>query len=98
MEQFQYTYLTFNEVMSNIIYIYKFTPMDYIILFVLLYITYIIFYYYFPYLQINEEKILEKINQDKKRNFIKKIWLQTEMEEEIETEIEKESLLKYVKK
>jgi hypothetical protein len=98
MENFQYTYLTFKEAMSKIIYIIQFWPEDYTILLFSIWIIFYFTYYYFPFIYINKEKVLEKINQSKKRDFIKKIWLQREIEEEIEREIEKESLLKYAQK
>jgi CHASE3 domain sensor protein len=98
MKQFDYTYLTFREVMNNINYIYNFSFLEHIFIIFLLIIIFLLGYYIIPYFQIQKENLIIKSNQDKKRDFIKKLLLQREIEEEIEREIEEESLLKDIKK
>lgn len=88
MEWFKYTYLASEEVMNNIKYIKDFSITEIIILVLLLLILFIIVNYLLTFLYLSkQEKILLK-EKDKKREFIKKIALQREIEEELEKEID----------
>jgi hypothetical protein len=88
VEPFKYTYLPSEEVMKNVLYIKDFWVIEIIILVILLYLVFIAINYIFPFLYLKKQEKSFTKEKDKKREFIKKIALQREIEDEIEKEID----------
>lgn len=88
MEPFKYTYIPSEEVMKNVLYIKDFWVIEIIILIILLWLVFIAVNYVFPFLYLKKQEKSFNKEKDKKREFIKKIALQREIEDEIEKEID----------
>lgn len=88
MEPFKYTYIPTKEIMDNIIYLSNMKTLDILVLVFLLILIFSIVNYIFPFLYLKKQQKIAIQEKDKKREFIKKIALQMEIEDEIEKEID----------
>lgn len=84
-----YTYKTPEEILKNIIFIKDFNIIEYgilvsLIIFFIIFVTYIL-----PILYIIKEKYTKNIEDRKKKNLLKQIIMQKELEDEILKEIKK---------
>lgn len=89
MINLNYTYIKPAEIFSDIKFIIDFSPFEFIALFVLSILLFLVIIYILPLLYIKKEKyIIDKKKKDRKL-LLKQIIMQKELEDEIMKEIKK---------
>ena len=85
---FDYKYKTLEEVKSNVLHIQDYSFVEYGILIFILILFVILLYYILPYINIRLKYNKDQKEKRKRKNFIRQLALQKDIEDKIEHEID----------
>lgn len=84
---FEYKYISSHEILTKIELVSNYSIVDIASLLALILLTFLLIFYVIPYISLYHEFICKKRQKSKKKDFIRKINLQREIEDSIAAEL-----------